>query len=111
MPYNLYTGVNGMDQKIYELLVEMNKDIKELNKHFDNLENKVVNLEKSFANLDSKVDKGFKETNQKLDRIEAKLEGAGYQFEQTNENRIDDVSFLINKVNKLEYELFRMKNQ
>jgi hypothetical protein len=86
-----------MEKQIIEMLMKMDE-------RFDR-------LEKRFDRLEKQVEEGFTSVNERLSRIEAKLEGAGYQFESVNESRIDDVAFLLDKVNKLERELYRLKRQ
>lgn len=47
----------------------------------------------------------------RFDTIEVKLESVGGQFELTNESRRIDVDFIADKVNKLERELYILKNK
>lgn len=79
-----------MVEKIHELLTEMNKELKSL-----------------------KIDmKEFKsEMHNRFDKVDAKLEGVGGQFELTNESRIEDVEFIAEKVNKLEKEIYLLRSK
>ena len=72
-----------MDKKILDLLIEMNKDLKNLKSEMHN----------------------------RFDKVDAKLEGIGGQFELTNESRIDDFDFIADKVNKLEKEIYIIKSK
>jgi hypothetical protein len=78
-----------MDKQILELLTEMNKELKSLK-------------------LDMKEFKT--EMHNRFDKVEAKLEGVGGQFELTNESRIDEFDFIADKVNKLEKEIYFLRN-
>ncbi|WP_407270213.1 hypothetical protein [Radiobacillus sp. PE A8.2] len=79
-----------MDKQILDLLTEMNKEIKSMKTDVNDLKTEMHN---------------------RFDTIEAKLEGVGGQFELTNESRIIDVDFIADKVNKLERELYILKNK
>jgi polyhydroxyalkanoate synthesis regulator phasin len=72
-----------VDKQILELLTEMSREIKSMKS----------------------------EMHSRFDTIERKLEGVGGQFELTNESRITDVDFIADKVNKLERELYMLKNK
>jgi hypothetical protein len=47
----------------------------------------------------------------RFDKVDAKLEGVGSQFELTNESRIVDVDFIVDKVNKLEKEIYLIRSK
>lgn len=79
-----------MVEKIHELLTEMNKELKSLK-------------------LDMKEFKS--EMHNRFDKVDAKLEGVGGQFELTNESRIEDVEFIADKVNKLEKEIYLLRSK
>ena len=51
------------------------------------------------------------EMHNRFDKVEAKLEGIGGQFELTNESRMDDFDFVADKVNKLEKEIYILKSK
>ncbi|MBP1969746.1 hypothetical protein J2Z83_001854 [Virgibacillus natechei] len=38
--------------------------------------------------------------------VNAKLEGVGRKFESTNESRINETEFMLDKVNKMEKEIY-----
>ncbi|MBY0095681.1 hypothetical protein [Mesobacillus maritimus] len=79
-----------MNKQILDLLTEMNKEIKSMKTDVNDLKTEMHN---------------------RFDTIEAKLDGVGGQFELTNESRIIDVDFIADKVNKLERELYILKNK
>jgi SMC interacting uncharacterized protein involved in chromosome segregation len=79
-----------VDKQILDLLTEMNKEIKSMKTDVNDLKTEMHN---------------------RFDTIEAKLEGVGGKFELTNESRIIDVDFIADKVNKLERELYILKNK
>ena len=79
-----------MDKQILDLLTEMNREIKSMKTDVNDLKTEMHN---------------------RFDTIEGKLEGVGGQFEITNESRIIDVDFIAEKVNKLERELYILKNK
>ncbi|MBR7553641.1 hypothetical protein ACFFJI_11655 [Allobacillus sp. GCM10007491] len=72
-----------MDKDIFDLLTEMNKEMKSMKS----------------------------EMHSRFDSIEAKLEGVGNQFELTNESRINEMDFIVDKVNKMEKELYILKTK
>ncbi|TFJ89937.1 hypothetical protein [Lentibacillus salicampi] len=72
-----------MDKEILDLLTEMNKEMKSMKS----------------------------EMHSRFDTIEAKLEGVGSQFELTNESRINEMDFIVDKVNKMEKEIYILKNR
>ncbi|GAA0485914.1 hypothetical protein GCM10008986_09060 [Salinibacillus aidingensis] len=47
----------------------------------------------------------------RFDSVDAILKGLGSQFELTNEARINDVNFIVDKVHKIEKELYILKNK
>lgn len=108
-----------MDKKILELLIEMNTELKNLKLDMNNLrlemntEFKSVRSEMNTEFLSMKSDIGeFKsEMHNRFDKVDAKLEGIGGQFELTNESRIDDFDLIADKVNKLEKELYIIKSK
>ena len=110
--------VDKMDEKILELLAEMNKELKglklemkESNTEIHNLKLEVQksNIEIHNLKLDTKEFKT--EMHNRFDKLEAKLDGVGDQFERTNESRIDEFEFIADKVNKLEKEIYFLKKQ
>jgi DNA-binding protein H-NS len=79
-----------MDQKILEMLTKMHQEMQE----------------------------GFKGVNTRLDKIEAKIEGIGGQFEllssykiELSENVNEEIEFIADKVTRLEKDIFRMKHK
>jgi len=138
--------VDKMDEKILELLAEMNKELKGLKLEMKESNTKIHNLKletkesnteihnlklemkesnTEIHNLKLEVQKSnieihnlkldtkeFKtEMHNRFDKLEAKLDGVGDQFERTNESRIDEFEFIADKVNKLEKEIYFLKKQ
>jgi hypothetical protein len=79
-----------VDKQILEILTEMSKEMKSIKSDIYDLKTEMHN---------------------RFDSIDAKLIGVGGQFELTNESRIIDVDFIADKVNKLEKELYILKNR
>ncbi len=79
-----------LDKQILDLLTEMSKEMKSMKSDIHSLKSEMHN---------------------RFDTIEAKLEGVGGQFELTNESRINEVDFIADKVNKLEKDLYILKNK
>ena len=119
-----------MDKKILELLIEMNTELKNLKLDMNNLRSEMNTGFKSvrsemnteFKSVRSEVNTEFlsmksdtsefkSEMHNRFDKVDAKLEGIGGQFELTNESRIDDFDFIADKVNKLEKELYIIKSK
>ncbi|SFE00054.1 hypothetical protein SAMN05216238_10720 [Lentibacillus persicus] len=69
-------------------------------------------MDKEILDLLTEVNKEMKsmksEMHSRFDTIEAKLEG---QFELTNESRINEMDFIVDKVNKMEKEIYILKNR
>ncbi|MFD2212330.1 hypothetical protein [Metabacillus endolithicus] len=90
-----------MDEKILNLLTEMNKDLK--------------NIKLDMTQFKTDVNKNIKslkiEMHDRFDKIDAKLDGVGNQFELTNEQRINEFEFIADKVNKLEKEIYFLKTK
>nr|WP_246628980.1 hypothetical protein [Mesobacillus maritimus] len=68
-------------------------------------------MNKEIKSMKTDVNDLKTEMHNRFDTIEAKLDGVGGQFELTNESRIIDVDFIADKVNKLERELYILKNK
>lgn len=86
-----------MDEKILNLLTEMNKELKSMN----------IDMHEFKTDMQE-----FKtEMHHRFDKVEAKLEGVGGQFELTNESRIDEFDFINDKVNKLEKEIYFLRSK
>ncbi|WP_188455360.1 hypothetical protein [Virgibacillus oceani] len=79
-----------MDKQIFDLLTEINKEMKSMKSDIHSLKSEMHN---------------------RFDTVEAKLEGIGGQFELTNESRINEMDFIVDKVNKMEKELYILKNR
>jgi hypothetical protein len=79
-----------LDKQILELLTGMSKEMKSMKSDIHSLKLEMHN---------------------RFDTIEAKLEGVGGQFELTNESRINEVDFIVDKINKLEKDLYLLKNK
>ncbi|WP_010529152.1 hypothetical protein [Lentibacillus jeotgali] len=79
-----------MDKQMLDLLTEMNTELKGVKSDIHSLKSEMHN---------------------RFDTIEAKLEGIGGQFELTNESRINEMDFIVDKVNKMEKEIYILKNR
>ncbi|MFD2760207.1 hypothetical protein [Lentibacillus juripiscarius] len=79
-----------MDKQILDLLTEINKGMKSMQSDIHSLKSEMHN---------------------RFDTIETKLEGVGGQFELTNESGINEMDFIVDKVNKMEKELYILKNK
>jgi len=90
-----------MDEKILNLLTEMNRDLK--------------NIKLDITQFKTDVNKDIKslkiEMHDRFDKIDAKLDGVGNQFELTNEQEINEFEFIADKVNKLEKEIYFLKTK
>lgn len=89
-----------MENKMMEILSEMNKtmlemkqEIQETNKRFDGMENR-------------------------LERIEIKLDGIGGQFEETTKHKqeseskqVVDINYLLHKIHQHDKEIFVINNK
>ncbi|MDT8858937.1 hypothetical protein N0O92_01755 [Alkalihalobacillus sp. MEB130] len=93
-----------MDKQILDLLKEMSKEMKSMKLDMTDLKSEMKNMKSDVYDL--KLD-----MHNRFDTIEAKLEGVGGQFELMNESRIIDVDFIADKVNKMEKELYILKNK
>ncbi|MGD6967382.1 hypothetical protein ACQCVP_13205 [Rossellomorea vietnamensis] len=100
-----------MEEKIMNLLTEMNQDMKGFKKEFVSFKKEFVIFKKEFISFKKDVHQRFDGVDGRLDKIDAKLDGIGYQFEQTNSLRSEDVDFVTAKVNKLEKEVFILKSK
>lgn len=86
-----------MDEKILNLLTEMNKELKSMK----------IDMQEFKTDMQE-----FKtEMHHRFDKVEAKLEGVGGQFELTNESRIDEFDFINDKVIKLEKEIYFLRSK
>ncbi|WP_078596186.1 hypothetical protein [Evansella clarkii] len=79
-----------MEKQILEILTEMRKDM--------------TSVKSELGDLRS-------EMHSRFDAVDAKLEGVGSQFELAAETRIKETDFLTDKVNKLEKEVYYLKNK
>lgn len=82
-----------MDQKIYQLLMELN--------------DKVDGMQKT-------MDLGFNKVNERLEKIEDKLDGIANQFEQATSQRIEDTEEIIvlkHQMARLEKEFILSKHR
>jgi hypothetical protein len=117
--YNISRG-DVMDDKILDLLTEMNKEIKSLKsdvKESNSMKSDMNELKslKSDMNelksLKSDMNEFKTEMHNRFDKVEARLKGVGGQVELTNESRIDEFDFIADKVNKLEKEIYLLKSK
>lgn len=97
-----------MDEKILNLLSEMNRDLK--NMKLDMTQFK-TDVNKDLKSLKIDMTQFKTEMHNRFDKIDAKLDGVGSQFELTNEQRMNEYEFIADKVNKLEKEIYFLKTK
>lgn len=99
-----------MDGKVLAQLTEINKELKSLKNDMTELKSLKLDInEIKSLKLDMKELKSLKldmkelktEMHNRFDKVEAKLEGVGGQFEITNDSRIDDFDFVADKVRRI----------
>lgn len=86
-----------MDNQILHLLTDMQADMKSMNTEIKSMKTEMKSMKTEMHN--------------RFDTVDAKLEGVGGQFELTNESRINEVDFIVDKVNKMEKEIYILKNK
>lgn len=79
-----------MDDQILNLLTEIQLEMKSMKTEMSNMKSEMHN---------------------RFDSIDTKLEGVGGQFELTNASRMNEVDFIVDKVNKIEKEVYILKNR
>ncbi|WP_113928108.1 hypothetical protein [Bacillus sp. P14.5] len=100
-----------MEEKIMNLLTEMNQEMKGFKKEFISFKGEMISFKKEVDQRFDGVDRRLDSVDRHLEKMDAKLDGIGYQFEQTNALRSEDVDFVTAKVNKLEKEVFILKSK
>ncbi|MGD6801999.1 hypothetical protein ACQCVK_06545 [Rossellomorea vietnamensis] len=107
-----------MEEKIMNLLTELNQDMKGLKKEFisfkKDVNDRFNSVDRRLDGLDLRldgVDRRLDSVDRHLEKMDAKLDGIGYQFEQTNSLRSEDVDFVTAKLNKLEKEVFILNSK
>ena len=93
---DMSTVKSGMDN--------LNTDMTTVKSGMDNLNSDMTNVKSGMGNLRS-------EMHGRFDSVEAKLQGIGNQFELTAESRITETSFISDKVNKMEKEIYYLKTK
>lgn len=78
-----------------------------MDQRFDGMDRRFNGMDQRFDDMDRRFD----DLDQRFDKVDAKLDGVGLQFEQTYESILEDVDFMTTKVNKLEKEIFIIKNK
>jgi SMC interacting uncharacterized protein involved in chromosome segregation len=101
--YNNNRG-DKMEKQILDLLREMSTEMKGMKSDINEVKSDINQVKSDINEVKS-------EMHHRFDVIEAKLEGVGGQFELTNESRITEVDFITDKVNKLEKEVYILKNK
>ncbi|TYR72532.1 hypothetical protein FZC79_22395 [Rossellomorea vietnamensis] len=128
-----------MEEKIMNLLTELNQDMKGLKKEFisfkkdvndrfnsvdrrlDGLDLRFDGVDRRLNNLDIRldgvdrrldnVDLRLDGVDRRIEKMDANLDRIGYQFEQTNVLKFEDVDFLTAKVEKLEKDVFILNSK
>ncbi|KUP04195.1 hypothetical protein Q73_13780 [Bacillus coahuilensis m2-6] len=75
------------------------------------VKNDVQGLKTDVQAITSDMEELKSEMHDRFDKVDAKLVGVGNQFEFTNESRIVEDGFISDKVNKLEKEIYLIKNK
>lgn len=75
------------------------------------MKEKMDSLEDKMISTQTEMRDSFSTVINRLDRIELLIHGTGFQFESVASDRIEDFGFLMEKVNKLERDLYKMKKQ
>ncbi|WP_373894092.1 hypothetical protein ACUL41_01765 [Virgibacillus natechei] len=99
-----------MDEQILNLLTELNSEMKSMKSDMKSMK---AEMNQRFEKVDQsfeRVNQQFKEVHHRFDKVDAKLEGAAWQFKATNEPRINERDFILDKVNKMEKEIYILKN-
>lgn len=96
--------VNKVDKPIFDLLKEMNKEMSSMRSEIGSMKSDMKSMQSEMGSMRS-------EMNSRFDTIESKLDGVGSQFELTNEARMNEVGFVIDKVNKIEKDVYLLKNR
>ncbi|PEX92586.1 hypothetical protein [Bacillus cereus] len=87
-----------MEKQILEMLAEIQKEQKAFREEL-----KQMREEQAEFREETRV--GFSEVNNRLDRIEKRLDGTGYQFKQV---RVEDLK---KRLTTVESDMYRMKRQ
>ncbi|WP_235988972.1 hypothetical protein [Aquibacillus kalidii] len=93
----------------------MKKDM-ENQKEFNNTMKKDMDYQKNAVwefkvEMKGQLDNLSTDMHDRFDCIEGKLDGIGNQFELTNESRMNEVGFITDKVNRLEKDVYFLKNK
>ncbi|WP_246050079.1 hypothetical protein [Aquibacillus sediminis] len=110
----LKTGMKTTTAAIGELKTGMKTtttDISELKTGMKTTTAAIGELKTDMKNTTTDIHDFKSEMHERFNAMEAKLQGVGEQFELTNESRITDVGFIADKVNRLERELYIIKNK
>ncbi|MBM7620108.1 SMC interacting uncharacterized protein involved in chromosome segregation [Bacillus tianshenii] len=85
-------------------MTEMKSDMVVMRADMTEMKSDMVVIKTDMANMKS-------EMNERFNAVEAVLDGIGGQCELTNESRINNDNFIVNKLNKLEKEVFMLKSK
>ncbi|MBM7540994.1 hypothetical protein [Amphibacillus cookii] len=117
-----YKGtINVLKKDIHLRFNKIDDCLSEMDNRFNKVDDRFSEMDKHFNVIDgtiNKLDKRLNVIDQRLNSIDAKLEvvdmkldGIGNQFELITESRISEFGFVMEKVNKLEKELFLLKQK
>ncbi|GAA0454498.1 hypothetical protein [Alkalibacillus silvisoli] len=97
-----------MDKQLLDLLTEINHELKSVKSDVNSFKSE-IKTDIHSNNSDMKNVKT--EMHHRFDSIEAKLEDIGEKFELTNELGINEMEFILDKVNKMEKDIYILKNR
>ncbi|MFA1819322.1 hypothetical protein ACDX78_03790 [Virgibacillus oceani] len=97
--------------QILDLLTEMNAEMKSMKTDVQSLNTEMKSMKSEVHSLNSEMKTMKSEMHDRFDTIEAKLEGVPNQLELTTEARINEGDFIVDKVNKMEKEIYVLKNK
>ena len=99
-----------MEKQIFELLMELSNEMKGMKSDINELKGMKSDINE-LKDMKSDINELKAEMHTRFDTIQARLEGVGGQFELTTESRMNEIDFIADKVNKLEKELYFLKNK
>lgn len=117
--------MDKVDKQIIDLLSKMNEEMHQIQSNIQSIQTDMQNMKSDIQSIQTDTEnmklniqglnteiKNVKlDMHQRFDKVDGKLSGIGEQFVLTNEARINDVEFIHDKVNKLEKEIFILKNK
>lgn len=107
-----------MENQVLNLLVEIKNDMQEMKKEMTGMKQEITGLNQEISGIKQEMKVGFEAVNTRLDRVEEKLDGIGYQFEQQTAYTTETVAtidtktaYLLEKSQSHDIELHRIKQK